>query len=76
MGWALSKKGLYDVAIPHLERAASGQQNALHNYHLAITYFHARRPERGREKLAVALKLAPELPEAAVARELSRKFVK
>ncbi len=75
MGWAYYKKGIYRSAIEQLEDAEKldaqqHTQSALHQYHLAMAYFMNNDPKRGNEKLAVALRLNPNLPEAQQARNL------
>src|SRR5439155_19687422 len=36
LGWALYRKGLYSIAVPHLEQAASQKGSAVPKYHLAM----------------------------------------
>src|SRR5262249_11849374 len=38
LGWVLYRRGVYSVAVKHLEMAASKQAAALHLYHLAMAY--------------------------------------
>jgi putative PEP-CTERM system TPR-repeat lipoprotein len=71
IGWIYYIKGLYRTALPYLEKAAAGPAGgARRRYHLAMVYLKLGKEERGREVLDSALKLDPNLPEAAMARAM------
>jgi tetratricopeptide (TPR) repeat protein len=70
LGWALYRKGLYDVAVPHLEQAAAQKGSAVPKYHLAMAYAKSGDRTRGRTALDAALKLNPNLPEAKMAKQV------
>lgn len=70
LGWALYRKGLYAVALPHLEQAASQKGSAVPQYHLAMAYTKSGDRMRGRTALEAALKLNPNLPEAKMAKQV------
>ena len=63
LGWVLYRKGLYSMAIPHLEKAASREPNARRECHLAMAYLQLGDRERGQRSLLAAMKLDPNLPE-------------
>ncbi len=63
LGWVLYRKGLYSMAIPHLEKAASREPNARRECHLAMAYLQVGDKERGQRSLLAAMKLDPNLPE-------------
>ena len=68
----LYRKGVYDVAVRHLESAVSKKSTALRNYHLAMAYYKAGKQERGRAALTAALRADSSLPEAKIAQEMFR----
>jgi len=70
LGWVLYRKGLYGVAVPHLEKAADKDPTALHKCHLAMAYFKMGEQGLGEKNLAVAVKLNPNLPEIRAARQV------
>ena len=70
LGWALYRKGLYQVAVPHLEQAAAQKGSAVPKYHLAMAYAKSGDRTRGRTALDAALKLNPNLPEAQMAKQV------
>ena len=70
LGWAFYRKGLYASAVPYLESAASKNNTAVRRYHLAMAYVQAGDHNRGRQAFEAALKMNPNLPEAAAARQL------
>jgi len=70
LGWILYRKGLYSVALPHLERAVSQKGSASARYHLAMAYARAGNLERGRATMQAALKANPNAPEAKMAKEV------
>ncbi len=69
LGWVLYRKGVYQTAVKHLERAVK-QPTAVRQYHLAMAYYKAGQEHEGRTTLNTALKLDPNLPEAKAARQL------
>jgi Tfp pilus assembly protein PilF len=75
MGWVYYKKGMYPSAIQQLEDAVSQDRavnapSALHHYHLAMAYLMAGKYKQGNEKLDIARRLNPNLPEAKQATAL------
>lgn len=70
LGWVLYRKGLYSVALQHLEQAASLKGPVASKYHLAMAYARAGNMERGRATLQAALKVDPNTPEAKMAKEV------
>jgi tetratricopeptide (TPR) repeat protein len=70
LGWTYYQKGMYAMAVTHLERATARAGIAVHKYHLAMAYLKAGDPSRGRQNLEAALKMDPNLPEAQMARQL------
>jgi len=69
IGWVYYRKGLYQPAVTYLERAAKGEADPVVRYHLAMAYLKAG-DQRGGAILREALKKAPDLPEAQMARQL------
>jgi tetratricopeptide (TPR) repeat protein len=63
LGWVLYRKGLYSMALPHLEKAATKEPSALRKCHLAMAYIEMGDQQRGQESLLAAMKLDPKLPE-------------
>lgn len=78
LGWVLYRKGLYEDAQRHLQRAAdqdrqSTNPNAvIRKYHLAMTYLKLGDRKKGTEILLRALQQNPYLPEAAIAQATLR----
>jgi Tfp pilus assembly protein PilF len=73
LGWILYRKGVYNAAVPYLERAGSNntdRDNVVWKYHLAMAYSKAGKAARGRATLEAALKLNPNLPEAKIAQQM------
>jgi Tfp pilus assembly protein PilF len=70
LGWTYFQKGMYTLAVAHLEGAVAKDGTALRKYHLAMAYLKAGDPKRGRQTFEAALKMDPKLPEAQVARQL------
>jgi Tfp pilus assembly protein PilF len=72
LGWILYRKGVYDSAIPYLERASAheAKDTVIWKYHLAMAYAKAGNVTRGRTTLEAALKLNPNLPEAKIAQQV------
>jgi tetratricopeptide (TPR) repeat protein len=69
LGWTYFRKGMYALAVTHLEGATAKQGTAVHKYHLAMAYLKAGDPTRGRQTFEAALKMDPNLPEAQAARQ-------
>ena len=70
LGWTYFQKGMYTLAVTHLESATAKEGTAIRKYHLAMAYQKAGDPKRGRQVLEAALKMDPNLPEAQAARQL------
>jgi tetratricopeptide (TPR) repeat protein len=70
LGWTYYRKGLYAMAVTHLESATAKEGTALRKYHLAMAYLKVGDTKRGRQIFEAALKMDPKLPEAQVARQL------
>jgi len=70
LGWTYFQKGLYAMAVTHLENAVSREGTARRRYHLAMAYYKAGDSKRGRETLNAALRMDPQLPEAQAARRI------
>ena len=70
LGWVLYRKGLYSMAVPHLEQAAEKEPNARRKCHLAMAYLKMGDQERGQKNLNAALKLDPTIPEIRVAQQM------
>ena len=70
IGWVYYQKGLYNTALPYLERAASSLGQAAVKYHLAMTHLQLGNVDKGRVIVAEALKIDAGLPEAAAANRL------
>jgi predicted Zn-dependent protease len=70
LGWVLVQKKIYNEGVRHLQSAADEQPNdPVIRYHLGIAYWRSGDRTRGAQMLAAALKDAPNLPEAAKARQ-------
>lgn len=67
LGWVLFRKGLYSLAVPHLERAVAAEATARRRCHLAMAYLKMGDENRGQKSLDAALKMDPNLPEAKIA---------
>lgn len=70
LGWTYFQKGMYALAVTHLESATAKEGPAVRKYHLAMAYQKAGDPKRARQILEAALKLDPNLPEAQAASQL------
>jgi tetratricopeptide (TPR) repeat protein len=68
MGWVLYRKGIYNMAIEYLKRAA-GSNMVVARYHLGVAYLKAGQVGTGRQVLDAALKTDPTLPEAQLAKK-------
>lgn len=72
LGWIYYRKGLYSLAVQHLELAAKSR-NPVCQYHLAMAYIKLGDSKRGQAVLEAARKVNPKLPEAAEAEALLRQ---
>ena len=70
LGWTYYQKGLYSMAVTHLEGAVAKEGTARRNYHLAMARLKAGDAKRGRDALNTALKMDPSLPEAQLAKQM------
>jgi tetratricopeptide (TPR) repeat protein len=70
LGWIYYRKGLYSMAVRHLEAASSQGSRPVRKYHLAMAYAKSGDAARARQTLAAAMKLDPDAAEAKMAREL------
>jgi tetratricopeptide (TPR) repeat protein len=70
LGWTYFQKGMYSLAVTHLEIATAKEGTARRRYHLAMAYLKAGDPKRGRQTFDAAYKMDPNLPEAQVARQV------
>jgi Tfp pilus assembly protein PilF len=70
LGWTYFQKGLYTLAVAHLEGATAKEGTARRKYHLAMAYLKAGDPKRGRQTFDAAWKMDPNLPEAQAARQV------
>ncbi|HTT63546.1 MAG TPA: tetratricopeptide repeat protein [Bryobacteraceae bacterium] len=69
IGWIMYRQGLYRSAVKYLESAAQGQADPVVRYHLGMAYLKLG-DRRGEPALRAALKAAPDLPEARMAKQL------
>jgi len=70
LGWVLYQKGLYNMALPHLEKAAEKEPTARRKCHLSMAYLKMGEQERGEKHLAAAMKLDPGIPEIRAAQQI------
>lgn len=68
LGWAYYNKGLYTIAVRHLESAVGAGGSPVARYHLASAYARAGKRDKAQKTLESALAGAPHLPEAQAAR--------
>jgi len=61
LGWIQYRKGLYSMALKHLEFASAPSSRWRHKFHLAMVYFKLEDREKGSRVLAAALKQNPDL---------------
>jgi len=66
------KKGLYTIALQHLEKADKAEPTAPRKCHLAMTYFKLGDTQRGLRTLQAATRMDPKAPEIQAAQELAR----
>jgi tetratricopeptide (TPR) repeat protein len=70
LGWVLYRKGLYSMALPHLEKAADKEPSARRKCHVAMAYFRMGDHDRAQKNLNAALKLDPSIPEIRAAQQM------
>lgn len=70
LGWVLYKKGMYSMAVRHLERAVATENNAKRSYHLALAYLRTGDKARAQRALQTVLRQHPDSPEAKQAKQL------
>jgi tetratricopeptide (TPR) repeat protein len=70
LGWIYYQKGIYPRAIRHLENAALKEGQPIFKYHLGLAYAKTGNRPQALKELSAALRAAPHLPEAALAREV------
>ena len=70
LGWILYRKALYGSAVKQLERAATRDENAVTQYHLAMAYAKAGDSKRARATFELAQKRDPNVREAGIARDV------
>jgi Tfp pilus assembly protein PilF len=70
LGWILFRQGHYKPALESFQSAAAKDQDPVIKYHLAMTYFKLGEMKQGLDVLALALKVNPNLPEAALAQKV------
>jgi Tfp pilus assembly protein PilF len=66
----LYHKGLYSMALLHLEKAADKEPNALRKCHVAMAYIRIGDQERGQKNLNAALKMDPNIPEIRAVQQM------
>jgi tetratricopeptide (TPR) repeat protein len=69
LGWVLYHKAIYGEAVSYLESASKKSSDPAIQYHLGLAYYKAGKSERGAQILKAALKAAPNLREAELARQ-------
>jgi tetratricopeptide (TPR) repeat protein len=68
LGWVLYRRGIYGEAVSYLESAAKKSSDPAIQYHVGLAYLKAGKWERGKQVLTSALKAAPQLEEAQMAK--------
>jgi tetratricopeptide (TPR) repeat protein len=68
LGWVLYRRGIYGEAVSYLESAAQKSSDPAIQYHVGLAYLKAGKWERGKQVLTSALRIAPQLDEAELAR--------
>ncbi len=69
IGWAYYHKGLYPTAVRYLERAVAKSPKIVSRYHLGLAYAAAGNRRRAEQVLRAALKAAPSIRKAELARQ-------
>lgn len=70
LGWTYYRKGLYSMAVRHLEASIAQKKTARRLFHLSMAYTMSGDLARGRASLDAALHLDRNLPEAALATQV------
>jgi len=70
LGWVLYRKGLYSMAIPHLEKATKTDPTARRDCHLAMAYFNLGNSQKGTQYLEDAVRKDPNVPEIKMAQQV------
>jgi tetratricopeptide (TPR) repeat protein len=69
LGWVLYNKAIYGEAVSYLESASKRSSDPAIQYHLGLAYYKAGKTDRGAQVLKAALKAAPNMREAELARQ-------
>jgi tetratricopeptide (TPR) repeat protein len=69
LGWVLYRRAIYGEAVNHLEAAVKKSSDPAIQYHLGLAYVKTGKRDQGEKVLRNALKLAPNLMEAQLARQ-------
>ncbi len=70
LGWVFYHKGMYNIAVRHLERAVEAESTPMRNFHLAMAYWKNGDRARAQRVYKAAALLQPESREAQEARQL------
>ena len=70
LGWVLYRKGLYTMAVQHLESAVKRESTPRRQCHLGMACVKAGDSQRGRRLIEGAIQADPAIPEAVDARSL------
>jgi tetratricopeptide (TPR) repeat protein len=71
LGWILFRKGMYPLALKHLEFASAPSARWRHKFHLSMVYFRLGERQKATVILSAALKQKPDLSSALSKSELS-----
>jgi tetratricopeptide (TPR) repeat protein len=69
LGWVLYQRAIYGESVSYLEAAAKKSSDPAIQYHLGLAYYKAGKSDRGAQVLKAALKAAPNMREAELARQ-------
>jgi tetratricopeptide (TPR) repeat protein len=69
LGWVLYQRAVYGEAVSHLEAASKKSSDPAIQYHLGLAYVKSGKRDQGEQVLRNALKVAPNLVEAQLARQ-------
>jgi tetratricopeptide (TPR) repeat protein len=70
LGWLYYRKGLYKMAVPHLETAVSKGASARRRLHLAMAYLKAGDERKGVDAMQAGLTMDAAIPEAKMAQQV------
>ena len=71
LGWIYYLKGVYRMALDHLQSAASkADQSAVIHYHVAMAHLRLGNQEAAKRAIDAGLEIDPNLPEAKMAQQL------